>query len=53
MADAKQVFLRWAFKPEAQRDNIMKRVLREYGDIIYAVADDIFDSCIEDYYDSY
>lgn len=53
MVDANQVFLRWALKPEAQRVGIMKKVIREYGDIIYAVADDIFDSCIEDYYASY
>ena len=50
MADAKQIFLRWAFKPEAQRASIMKKVLADYGNKIYSIADDIFNSCIEDYY---
>ena len=53
MVDPNQVFLRWALRPEAQRVSIMKKVLNEYGNIIYKVADDIFDSCIEDYYASY
>lgn len=53
MADANQVFLRWAFKPESQRLSIMKKVLDEYGNLIYAIADDIFNSCIDHYYASY
>ncbi len=50
MADAKQIFLRWAFKPEAQKATIIKNVLAEYGNIIYLIAEDIFNSCIEHYY---
>jgi hypothetical protein len=53
MVNAEQAFLRWAFKPKAQRTSIRKRVVREYGDIIYKIAGDIFNSCIADYYASY
>ena len=53
MANAEQIFLRWAFKPKAQRTKIMKQVTRDYGDIIYKIADDIFDSCIAHFYASY
>lgn len=53
MADADQIFLRWVFKPKAQRMSIRKKVVREYGDILYKIADDIFESCIADFYASY
>lgn len=53
MANAEQIFLRWAFKPKAERARIMKQVAREYGKIIYNTADDILESCIAHYYASY
>ena len=53
MANAEQVFLRLASKPKTQRSSIIEKTFREYGNIIYAIADDIFNSCIDDYYASY
>ena len=53
MASAEQTFMRWAFKPKTQRESILKKAVREYGSIIYQIADDIFDSCIAHYYASY
>lgn len=51
MANAEQILLRFASKPKEQRPNIIKKVIREYGDIIYKTAGDIFQSCIEHYYE--
>lgn len=53
MANAEQIFLKWALKPKAERTNIRKKVVNEYSKLLYKIAKDIFKSCIADFYASY
>ena len=48
-----EVLMRFIQMDKSSRDSILRCVVDDYAEYIYHIAEDIYDSCIQDFYDQY